>query len=99
MGEVKDPVLRHVGHALHQAKKHRVTLLRGLLLIAVGALLIQPGGRDAGTASLALIIGYSISNIALFFLPHRLVDFDFLPWVFQKVLAVLDRQYGQTFGT
>jgi PAS domain S-box-containing protein len=74
VGEVKDPVLKHAGRALHQAKKHRVSLLRGLLLIAVGALLIQPGGRDGGAASLALIVVYSISNLALFFLPDRLIQ-------------------------
>jgi len=74
VGEAKEPVLKHAELALHQAKKHRVSLLRGLLLIAVGALLIQPGGRDGGSAALALIVGYSVSNIALFFLPGRMVQ-------------------------
>lgn len=74
MVEVQGPVVKHAEHALHQAKKYRVTLLRGLLLIAVGALLIQPGGAGGGSAALALIIGYSISNVALFLLPSRLVQ-------------------------
>ena len=74
MGELKGPVLKRAGLAMHQAKKHRVVLLRGLLLIAVGALLIQPGGRGGGPASLALIVGYSISNVVLLFLPGRLIQ-------------------------
>ena len=74
MGEVMEPVLNRAALALQQTKKHRVSLLRGLLLIAVGALLVQPGGRDGGATALALIVGYSASNVVLFFLPDRMVQ-------------------------
>jgi len=69
-----DQPWKRAGMALSSAKKNRVLLLRGLLLIAVGALLIQPGLDRGSAASLALIVAYAVSNIVLFLLPERLVQ-------------------------
>ena len=72
MNEVGPRLVMRAGLALRRANKYSILLLRGLLLIAVGALLIR-AGSDAGVASLVLILAYTASNIALIFVPERWV--------------------------
>ncbi|NIM01115.1 MAG: GAF domain-containing protein, partial [Acidobacteria bacterium] len=102
MGEVQGPALKHAELAIRQAKKHRVSLLRGLLLVAVGALLIQPGGREGGAAALMLIVAYSISNVVLFLLPDRLVQtlrFELVIGAFDLLLVGLGLQLSGMTAT
>jgi PAS domain S-box-containing protein len=54
-------------------KRRKIVLLRSLLIIAVGALLVDAGMKSAGPAALALMIAFALSNVLLCFLPLRLV--------------------------
>jgi PAS domain S-box-containing protein len=54
-------------------KRRQIVLLRGLLIIAVGALLVDAGVKNAGLAALILIVAFALSNVLLCFLPMRLV--------------------------
>jgi len=58
---------------LRDTKKYRVLLLRGLLLVAVGGLVIQ-STAGGGSAALVLIVVYAVSNIGLFFLDESRVQ-------------------------
>jgi PAS domain S-box-containing protein len=62
--------------------KHRnVVLLRGLLIVAVGALLVDAGVRAAGLGALALVAAFAVSDIVLARLPFHVVGgkrFDLL---------------------
>ena len=54
--------------------RHRETiLLRGMLIVAVGGLLINAGIAQASTAALALVLIFALSNALLPFLPKPLV--------------------------
>ena len=54
--------------------RHRETiLLRGMLIVAVGGLLIDAGIAQASTAALALVLIFALSNALLPFLPKPLV--------------------------
>jgi two-component system NtrC family sensor kinase len=51
-----------------------VVLLRGLLIVAVGALMLQPGKLASGLGGVALLAVYAVSNAALIFVPTRYVQ-------------------------
>jgi hypothetical protein len=54
--------------------RHRETiLLRGMLIVAVGGLLIDAGIAQASTAALGLVLVFALSNALLPFLPKTLV--------------------------
>lgn len=56
-----------------RAKRRGLSVRRGLLLVAVGALLIDAGIRASGPAAVALLVAFAASNLALFALPLRFV--------------------------
>ncbi|HET6277775.1 MAG TPA: ATP-binding protein, partial [Candidatus Polarisedimenticolia bacterium] len=56
------------------ADRHRQTiLLRGMLIVAVGGLLIDAGIAQASTAALGLVLIFGLSNALLPFLPKSLL--------------------------
>jgi len=55
-------------------KRRQIILLRGLLIIAVGALLVDAGVKTAGLTALTLIVVFALSDVLLCFLPTRLVQ-------------------------
>jgi PAS domain S-box-containing protein len=67
-------------------KRRRAILLRGLLIIAVGSLLISAGVEVAGFGALLLIIVFALSDILLCFLPMRWIN----TLRFELILGALD---------
>ena len=51
-----------------------ILLLRGMVVVAVGALLTQAGADALGFGALALVLVFAISNVVLLYLPARLVS-------------------------
>jgi PAS domain S-box-containing protein len=70
----------------NREKRRNVAMTRGLLLVAIGALLLESGVRDAAPAAVALLVAFFASNIALLFLPTRIVASQ----RFDPALALLD---------
>ena len=54
-------------------KRRQIALLRGMLVVAVGALLIDAGVKASGTAALVLVVAFALSNVVLLLLPLRYV--------------------------
>ena len=66
----------------NRAKRRNIVLLRGMLVVAVGALLIDAGVATAGFAALALVVAFALSDLALLFAPMHQVGKDrFELWV------------------
>jgi two-component system NtrC family sensor kinase len=55
-------------------KQRRIVLLRGLLLFAVGGLLLHQGIATAGVAALVLVLAFALSDLALALTPSRYVS-------------------------
>jgi PAS domain S-box-containing protein len=56
-----------------RAKRRNLSVRRGLLVVAVGALLLDAGIRTSGPAAVALLVAFAASNFALFSVPLRVV--------------------------
>ena len=54
-------------------KRRNTFLLRGLLVVAVGALFLDRGREVAGTGALALLVVFAAAESLLLFVPLRLV--------------------------
>ena len=55
-------------------RRRKILLLRGLLVVAVGGLLVRAGADALGFGALALVLVFAVSNIVLAYLPPRLVS-------------------------
>ena len=71
---------------IYQDKRRRITLLRGMVIVAVGALLVDAGGPGAHVASLCLVLAFAASNAAIPFIPRRLANVA----RFEFVIGALD---------
>jgi PAS domain S-box-containing protein len=70
-----NPPLGPAGLSLAHAKHRTIVCLRGLLLIALGGILIESGAVSAGSAGLTLLVLHAISNVALLSAPLRRIRF------------------------
>ena len=73
-------------------RRRKILLLRGMLLVAVGALLVQAGADALGFGALALVLVFAVSDVVLVYLPSRLVSslkFELLVGGVDLVLVVL----------
>lgn len=55
-------------------KRRKILLLRGMLVVAVGGLLLQAGADTLGFGALALVLAFAASDVALLYVPTRLVS-------------------------
>lgn len=68
-----DPFLAQ-GISRNREKRRKVILLRGLLLVAVGGLILDAGGpRAVGPLALIVVLAFALSDVLLLFAPMRLV--------------------------
>ena len=73
-------------------RRRNLFLLRGMVLVAVGALLFDAGPRQAGPVAIALLSVFALSNIGLLLAPRRLVgmfQFDLVVGLIDIVLVSL----------
>jgi len=63
------------GPSLVDRKRREIVYLRGLLLIALGAILIESGTVSVGSAGLTLLVLHGASNLLLRVAPVRLIRF------------------------
>ena len=54
-------------------KRRNIVCLRGVLLVALGAILLESGAVAAGSAGLTLLVLHLLSNVLLLVLPLRLI--------------------------
>lgn len=102
MGRRVELAWQKAGRALAQAKRHRVTLLRGLLIVAVGALMLQPGKVASGLGGVALLAVYAVSNAVLVFVPTRYVQslrFELVVGAFDLLLVALGMHFAGASST
>ena len=57
----------------NREKRRNTVLLRGLLVVAVGGLLVDAGSARTGTAALAVVVAFAVSDLCLAFVPLRRV--------------------------
>jgi len=75
----------------NREKRRRIVLLRGMLLVAVGALLFASGVERVGFGAVLLLAVFAASNVALFVVPLRIVAsvrFELLVGATDLVLVV-----------
>ena len=61
-------------------------MLRGMVLVAVGAMLFDAGPRQAGPIAIALLIVFALSNLGLLLVPRRMVGM----FQFDLVVGLID---------
>ena len=55
-------------------ERRRILLLRGMLVVAVGGLLVHAGADALGFGALALVVVFAASDVVLAYLPPRLIS-------------------------
>jgi two-component system NtrC family sensor kinase len=58
--------------ASHIRNRRKIVLLRGMLVVAVGGLLVQAGAETVGFGALALVLAFAASDVLLLWAPANL---------------------------